>query len=65
MCLHPLIIICIVIWGISINAHVLERQMGVTEGGKADQKGTTELSDYSSFLDDNEESNADIVGALP
>jgi hypothetical protein len=52
-CLHPIVIIVILLWAISINAQNLERRSGPAEGNKpsGDNKGT-ELSDYSSFLDD-------------
>ena len=56
-CLHPIVIIVILLWAISINAQNLERKSGGGSagiGGKPnanDGKGT-ELSDYSSFIDD-------------
>lgn len=62
-CLHPLVIIVILLWSISLNAQNLERKSGpggtdgTKEGGKdggghgGEGKGT-ELSDYSSFMDD-------------
>jgi hypothetical protein len=55
-CLHPIIIIVILLWAISINAQSLERKSGGNggdgkQGGVGEGKGT-ELSDYSSFLDD-------------
>ena len=55
-CLHPIVIIVILLWAISINAQNLERKSvaGAAEGkqgGSGEGKGT-ELSDYSSFIDD-------------
>jgi hypothetical protein len=64
-CLHPLIIIVVLLWAISLNAQNLERKSGPggTDGTKDGGKGSggegkgTELSDYSSFAD---ESNMSI-----
>lgn len=54
-CLHPIVIIVILLWAISINAQNLERKSGGAaegkQGGAGEGKGT-ELSDYSSFIDD-------------
>jgi hypothetical protein len=65
--LHPLIIIVIVFWALSINAQALERQSGKDtnqpkkEGGAGGGNALngTELSDYSSFIED----RSDISGA--
>jgi hypothetical protein len=53
--LHPIIIIVIMLWALSLNAQSLERSSGKdakTAGGPNNEGKGTELSDYSSFLDD-------------
>lgn len=58
-CLHPIVIIVTLLWAIQINAQNLERKSGGgSEPGKpgAGNEGKgTELSDYSSFIDDRSE----------
>lgn len=61
--IHPLVIIVIALWAIQINAQSLERQTGVPGAnagdGKPGQEGKgTELSDYSSFIDDRSADNS-------
>lgn len=58
--LHPIVIIVIIIWSISLNAQTLERHSGKENSGKpgsGDFNKGTELSDYTSFLDDRSEAS--------
>lgn len=65
--LHPIVIIVIILWAISINAQSLERQSGkeakVPGGGVSGQEKGMELSDYSSFIDDRSDVSAVDGGA--